>query len=160
MIPGLHRRMRIVVFEGLDGAGKTTLFREFEKNYDHYQACFDRWPPISNYVYDRFFNRHLENLERDTWLEALSLKAAWSFGLIIVFVDTSPLVCWERRRLEEAYSVQDYECQRGLYANIIGALSNHGVPVIRVTGEARPQDNAQKVERFLRLLDREEERDG
>jgi polyphosphate kinase 2 (PPK2 family) len=149
------KKMRVIVFEGLDGAGKTTLFRAFERRNEHYYACFDRFPPISSFVYDRFFERYREEYHREGWMVSFSDMLRGEFGLVVVHVDTAPKVCWNRRREEETYTLAQYVEQQDLYYRIMGLVRGRDIPCRRVDGADHPEYNAQIIERWLEDLDQE-----
>lgn len=142
--------MLTIVFEGLDGAGKTTLFKAFEKLTEHYYACFDRWPPISCYVYDRFFQRYQGEEARIEWFKSVTLEMFKWFGLRIIHVDTAPEVCYSRLRGEESYSLEDFEQQRRYYADIVDFYEKRGVPILRVDGTRYPLSLALAVSNWLK----------
>ena len=60
---------RIIIFEGIDCAGKTTLKKEFEiaTNFEH--VCVDRFF-LTSIIYNKVFKRHVsqeQELERQLW---------------------------------------------------------------------------------------------
>lgn len=127
--------MKVVIFEGLDGAGKTTLFKAFEKNNEHYYACFDRWPSISSYVYDKYMARWQDYPLRRYYLDDLLFRTAERFGVLVVHVDTPVLTCMERRKDEESYSYRDWELQHTFYHEAMARIEKQGIPVLTVDGE-------------------------
>lgn len=127
--------MRAVIFEGLDGAGKTTLFKAFEKDNNHYYACFDRWPSISSYVYDRYMKRFQQNYARLWFMDDLLKHTHEHFGVLVVFVDTDPVICLGRRKDEEEYTFQEYEMQHRLYHAAMVRIMHMNIPVLNVNGE-------------------------
>lgn len=151
-------KMRAIIFEGLDGAGKTMLFKAFEADNEHYYACFDRFPTISSFVYDRFFGRYQENVERRRWLEDLLRTLRVCFDVVVVFVDTLPRICFRRRELEESYSFNDYYHQRTEYLNYMAGLRRQGVPVLTVSGERSLKFNIERINCWLMNVEAEHER--
>ena len=145
--------MKSIIFEGIDGSGKTTLFKEFEKRNGHYYACFDRFPTISSYVYDKFFHRFQDDFRRMWWLDTMLLKMRGeNNNLIIVHVDTPPLTCLERRD-EEDYTLVDYCEQRGYYLKVMNILRAWKIPVLIVNGERDPIWNSIIITNWIKELE-------
>ena len=153
--------MRALVFEGLDGAGKTTLFRKFMGACGHWYAGFDRWPPISCTVYDAFCERRQvrssENTTREWWLDEFTLTTKDRFKLAVVFVDTEPLECYARRAKEsDCYFISDLEKQRELYLQVLYRyLVVYKIPVFFVDGLLSTDTNTRKIRAWLAELDKE-----
>ena len=146
--------MKAVIFEGLDGSGKTTLFKAFEKRNEHYYACFDRFPTISSYVYDKFFHRFQYEFERMWCLDSLLLKMKGNDSdLVVVHVDTAPLTCLERRDGEESYTLVDYCEQRGYYLKVMNILRAWKIPVLIVNGERDPIWNSIIITNWIKELE-------
>src|SRR3990172_7435815 len=142
--------MRTIVFEGLDGAGKTTLFKAFEELTEHYYACFDRWPPISCYVYDKFLHRYQTRYARTFWFSTMTFTMLKEFDLRIVYVDTPPDICHFRRQDEESYTLEDYELQRTYYVEAVGYYERMGIPVLSLSGsQGHPKILAHIVNNWL-----------
>ncbi len=153
--------MKSIIFEGLDGSGKTTLFKEFEKRNSHYHACFDRFPTISSYVYDRFFHRFQYGFERMWWLDSLLLgMRGTNSNVVVVHVDTAPLTCLERRDDEEDYTLDDYEEQRGYYVDVMNILRKWKIPVLVVNGERDPIWNTTIINQWIFQMSAEEFTNG
>ncbi len=58
---GMIRLFKIIIFDGHDGSGKTTLIREFNKATRYKYFCIDRLT-ASAYVYDQL-RRHIDRTE-------------------------------------------------------------------------------------------------
>lgn len=116
---------RIIVFEGIDRAGKSILRKAFgEKTGERYVTLARFF--FSNAVYDVFFGRDggpgvygylmaVDELERD-------------FGMLTIFVDTPPEVCAARiaREKQRDYSPEDLSVlrrQREIFLDLIGPTS-------------------------------------
>lgn len=140
--------MRTICFEGIDGAGKTTLCKEFEASNDHYYACFDRFPSISSYVYDRFYERFNINYERRWWLDSLLLRLRRSCGLVVIHVDTDPVTCFKRRDNDD-FTINDLTRQWELYEDAMGLLKKWNIPVMRVNGGRDPSWNSTLIEQWI-----------
>ncbi|KKL04147.1 hypothetical protein LCGC14_2618970 [marine sediment metagenome] len=139
--------MRAIIFEGLDGSGKTTLFREFEARNNHYYACFDRFPPISSYVYDRFYSRFQEDYPRRWWMDSMLLQLRRR-GIVIIHVDTDPLTCFERRDNDD-FTINDLTRQWELYEDVMGLVRKWNIPVMRVNGDRDPSWNVTLINQWI-----------
>jgi thymidylate kinase len=153
--------MRALVFEGIDGAGKTTLFRKFMGDCGHWYAAFDRWPPISCTVYDAFYERRQtrssEDMTREWWLDEFTLTMNDRFRFAVVFVDTEPLEAYARRAgQDEGYFIEDLEKQRNLYLQVLYRYHVvYKIPVLIVDGLDHPEYNSKRVREWIAGLDKE-----
>jgi thymidylate kinase len=83
---------RVVLFEGGDAAGKTTLKRAFDKKVNYYHQCCDRFL-VSSLVYNKVYERHQE-IEDAIWDDLFNFIE--TFDALIVFVLTDPEIAWQR----------------------------------------------------------------
>ena len=95
----MNKKPKLIIFEGVDGVGKTTVYQAFRKVTNYCPLCIDRFIG-SNFAYDTFFKRNNspQNLSTED-LFALEDKLKDIFDCILVY-----LVCGEkilRKRIVE-----------------------------------------------------------
>lgn len=117
---------RVIVFEGLDRAGKTTLCRVFAEKTNQVHTCLDRWT-ITCRVYDMYFQRQDDRRDINTWRTRLEDTMINDFGLTIVMVDTEPELCVERGT---QYDVQQMGYQRTLFMEQLRIIAARGAEVL------------------------------
>jgi len=124
----------LVVLEGIDGAGKTTLWKALGEATNHEVILVDRMG-ISNRVYDKLYGR-VGAFERAKKLRAMDEVLAREAGLVIIFLDTSPEVC-HAREVEKSWcphSVAELTAQRELFLEEFAAMEVK-VPVFTLPTE-------------------------
>jgi len=116
----------IVAFEGIDRAGKSTLRKLFSTETDFKHVTLDRFSTTAR-VYDRIFDRK-DWQEREVDLEALE-----SLTVTVVFVDTFPLICYNRGA---EYSIEELNYHRKLFIEeLVKLLQRKNIRVLVVNGE-------------------------
>ena len=96
---------RLVIFEGLDRCGKSSLRAAFVKHTVECHVTLDRFV-TSCRVYDLFFNRSYGTQFYD------KLEQIVSDYSLVVFIDTAPSVCLARGA---QYTLEELETQRRLF---------------------------------------------
>jgi len=138
------------VLEGIDRSGKSTLRNEIDRLSNDRLITIDRMT-VSYRVYDRFFGRP-GVVQRAGFLRFMERELAWSLGLVIIFVDTSPTECY-RRSVEEGnprYTVAELSEQRRLF---LEELPHGAVTVFIVRPEGRSlHDVAEECVRWVQTL--------
>lgn len=98
--------MQIVVLEGLDSSGKTTIIGEIKKRYG------DRLHPIfiDRFVYSSYVYNRLREKEYTRHLTDIFPKFIGNFDIHIFFIDVSPSLAFERaKNKKDEYTYSVYE---------------------------------------------------
>lgn len=105
---------KLIIFEGIDGSGKTTLenaYRKFNEFYDYTMHRFTG----SKYVYDHYYSRqiNIQQLLKD------EMNLSRNFQVRLVWVDTNPSISRERviSRGEEPQKDMFYSDTQKLFYN-------------------------------------------
>lgn len=83
---------KIIIFEGPDCSGKTTLKRAFEKDTNYKHLCIDRMF-VTSLVYNKIFDRNI--IYNVKILEDLK-KFSREFDVIFVYMSTTVSTTWRR----------------------------------------------------------------
>lgn len=86
---------KIIIFEGADCSGKSTLKRAFEKNTNYRHLCIDRMF-ITSIVYNRIFKRHADI---DGTLIGNLVEFSYCLKPVFIYVNTPIDVLWKRIRI-------------------------------------------------------------
>jgi thymidylate kinase len=139
---------QLVVFEGLDRCGKTTMRQVCSEAFKHQVLFTDRFT-TSMRVYDEFFHRRDDVVWG--WYDGLE-RALARQGLTVFMLDTPPLVCIQRGA---EYTRPELDYQQALFQATLGALANRE-PTARIillpTGGLGVQEIVEKVRTWLTRL--------
>ena len=134
---------RVVAWEGLDRSGKTTTMKKYAVQSKQEFATLDRFT-TSCRVYHRFFGR----ANNTKFFDRLEHQLATEFGLVVVFMDTEPTICFERGA---EYTVEELCKQRQLFIDELQALELRTLArVVYITTNNRPTEEL--VEECLRRI--------
>jgi len=131
--------VRLIVLEGIDRAGKTSLRLAITQACDYQVVTIDRMG-ISSRVYDAYCER-TGLAERAEQLRAMEEVLAREAGLAVIFVDTAPEVCYERAlsacSMDEVpkWTLADLTAQRELFLEEFAATK---APMLTVKPDDRP----------------------
>ncbi len=138
--------MKIVLFEGVDKSGKTTLARAFNKATKHKHLVIDRLF-LSQYAYSLSHNRHIDLQDLDRifyWMKP---------DLIIVYV------CADKKLIERRLSISNHEkidLERDLssFDKAIEKFDKMGADIIVVdTSFLQPKTNVKIVTDYIQKLE-------
>ena len=108
-MPSFNTEPRLVIFEGLDRSGKTSLRKEFAARTRERVLTADRMI-VSSDVYDEFFKRPQPKEVVD--FRKLTETILKAIDVVIVLVDTEPKVCLERGA---EYLLEELKIQRSMF---------------------------------------------
>lgn len=94
-------KQKIILFEGLDKTGKTTLLNKFNKMNRYKYWCLDR-SCFSSYVYDKLFERNNEKYWIDICKDLLN-----SFDVKIIYCCCNHFELWQRYFDNGEYFIND-----------------------------------------------------
>ena len=89
-----NMKQKIIIFEGIDKSGKTTLKEELNRQSNYQYWVLDR-SPISSIVYDEIFNRN----NREYWFRLIQALYD-TFDVKLIYCKTTPDII--KDRLEKA----------------------------------------------------------
>jgi thymidylate kinase len=115
-----------ISIEGLDGSGKTTIFRALDAATGHQYLISDR-----DTLSIRMFNRFRDQTVDETSLQQLDLIHATCCDFYVVFLDTPPLTCYYRKHDWPLWAL---ERQREIFLDL---LKYTPATVIRIEGSAQ-----------------------
>jgi len=146
----------IIVFEGLDKSGKTTLLKAFQRSVNFEHVCIDRGP-WSNIFYDMVIHGdHIDAEERarrmgSFQISALEMSKATD---LVVICKSSYDVCVERHN--EAGEVMaehlyDYDKYKDLFVNVV-ATNNAMTKMSLVEIDTDRLSIVECVEKLIRCI--------
>ena len=80
----MNEKPKLIIFEGVDKVGKTTVYQAFRKATTYGPLCIDRFIG-SNFVYDTFFRRKSDYIDIKNCLQ-LEEKLMGDFDCILVYL--------------------------------------------------------------------------
>ena len=143
----------IIVFEGLDRSGKSTARRVLHQMSLFRGIVRDR-DTISDRVYARFYGRKVDEKDWNMYENMCII----TMGLVIVFVDTPPEICFDR--VDQAWGLQDLRTHRNMFLKELVDIQNKGADVLVIDGTFGSFDIGYQALKGVRRIEVRRAKDG
>jgi len=138
-------KYNMLVYEGVDCSGKTTLKEYYEKSHNYRCLSIDRWYGTA-IAYNRFFQRDNDDLVDSFYIDIESLSKC--LNLFFIYVRTDIDVVWSRIQNRGDDMITEKAYIEGLnleYENFFTNIDNIA-NVIVVDGSDSPSVNVEKID--------------